>query len=69
MLIRDGIGSSKGRGTRAAGWFDDYIKEQGDEAMRSVILEGGVTGWANAGVEYVGFMDGYLEDVWKGGRK
>lgn len=37
--------------------------------MESIILEGGVTGWANAGEEYVRLMDGYQEEVWKGTRK
>jgi len=58
-------GSSKGRGSRAAGWFDDYIKDQGNKEMRSVILEGGVAGWAGAGEEYVKLMDGYVESAWK----
>ncbi|KAH6709375.1 Rhodanese-like domain-containing protein [Leptodontidium sp. MPI-SDFR-AT-0119] len=58
-------GSSKGRGTRAAGWFDDFIKDRGDGEMKSVILEGGVVGWAGAGVEYVELMDGYVKEAWK----
>ncbi|PVH88204.1 Rhodanese-like protein [Cadophora sp. DSE1049] len=58
-------GSSKGRGSRAAGWFDDYIKDRGDKEMRIAILEGGVTGWAGAGEEYVKLMDGYVESAWK----
>ena len=33
--------------------------------MRSVILEGGVAGWAGAGEEYVELMDGYVESAWK----
>ncbi|KAH8688905.1 Rhodanese-like domain-containing protein [Phaeosphaeriaceae sp. PMI808] len=28
--------SSKGRGTRAAGWFADYIADQGDDQMKSL---------------------------------
>ncbi|KAH7364325.1 Rhodanese-like domain-containing protein [Rhexocercosporidium sp. MPI-PUGE-AT-0058] len=58
-------GSSKGRGSRAAGWFDDFIKDRGDKEMKSVTLEGGVAGWAGAGREYVELMDGYEEEAWK----
>ncbi|TGJ84691.1 hypothetical protein E0Z10_g4076 [Xylaria hypoxylon] len=57
-------GSSRGRGTRAAGWFNDHIQEQGDENMKSVILSGGVKGWANAGEDFVKFMDGYISEYW-----
>lgn len=64
------IGSSRGRGTRAAGWFEDYIRERGEEGtgtgtgLRSLILEGGIKGWVKGGAEYVREMDGYVEDVW-----
>ncbi|KAF8859769.1 Rhodanese-like protein [Acephala macrosclerotiorum] len=57
-------GSSKGRGTRAAGWFADYLKEQNDRMMESLVLEGGLKGWATAGDEYVKLMDGYDAAVW-----
>ena len=57
--------SSKGRGTRAAGWFADYINEQKDIAMESLILEGGVKGWATSGDEYVELMDAYDATAWK----
>jgi arsenical-resistance protein 2 len=33
--------------------------------MRSMILEGGIKGWATGGPEYVNEMEGYEEDVWK----
>jgi len=33
--------------------------------MKSVILGGGITGWATAGEEFVKLMDGYVEDAWK----
>ncbi|KAH6681346.1 Rhodanese-like domain-containing protein [Halenospora varia] len=58
-------GSSRGRGTRAAGWFADYIKSQNDSSMESLVLEGGVRGWAQAGEEYVKEMTGYEAEVWK----
>jgi arsenical-resistance protein 2 len=62
-------GSSRGRGTRAAGWFADLIEDAGDVEMKSAILEGGITGWANAGEEYVQWMDEYDEETWKRGEK
>jgi arsenical-resistance protein 2 len=30
-----------------------------------ILLQGGITGWAEAGEEYVKLMDGYQEDSWK----
>jgi arsenical-resistance protein 2 len=60
------IGSSRGRGTRAAGWFDDLIQEKGgEEGMESLILGGGIKGWATAGKEYQEFMVGYEGAVWE----
>ncbi|KAK1831226.1 Rhodanese-like domain-containing protein [Podospora conica] len=58
-------GSSKGRGTRAAGWFGDYIDERGDDQMQSLILEGGIKGWSKAGDKFVAMMDEYDEAVWE----
>ncbi|KAI0401932.1 Rhodanese-like domain-containing protein [Xylaria palmicola] len=58
------VSSSQGRGTRAAGWFNDHIQEQGDIEMQSAILLGGVKGWATAGEEFVWFMDGYVPEHW-----
>jgi arsenical-resistance protein 2 len=58
-------GSSRGRGTRAAGWFDDLIKEKGHESMKSLVLLEGITGWASAGTEYVDMIDGYEKGVWE----
>jgi arsenical-resistance protein 2 len=59
------IGSSRGRGTRAAGWFDDYIRDQGNSTMTSCILVEGINGWAQAGEEYVRLMDDYQEEHWR----
>ncbi|KAL4723579.1 hypothetical protein ACLX1H_009217 [Fusarium chlamydosporum] len=42
--------SSRGRGPRAAGWFKDYLDQQGDYQMKSLVLSEGITGWAKAGV-------------------
>ena len=33
--------------------------------MASYTLEGGISGWARAGEEYVKLMDGYQEPAWK----
>ncbi|RJE21130.1 RHOD [Aspergillus sclerotialis] len=57
-------GSCGGRGTRAAGWFVDYLKDQSDTTMKSLVLEGGIKGWARAGPEYTGFMDEYDASAW-----
>jgi arsenical-resistance protein 2 len=58
------VGSSRGRGNRAAGWFADHITEKGDTVMRSYTLGEGIKGWALAGEEYVKLMDEYCEAVW-----
>ncbi|KAI1437368.1 Rhodanese-like domain-containing protein [Xylaria sp. CBS 124048] len=57
-------GSSQGRGTRAACWFQDHIQAQGDKEMQSMILLGGIKGWVTAGEEYVKAMDGYAAEYW-----
>jgi len=57
-------GSSRGRGTRAAGWFDDLIKDRNIEGISSIVLADGVAGWANAGEDYVSFMEEYEADAW-----
>lgn len=56
--------SSKGRGTRAAGWFADYIADQNDDHMKSLVLLEGVKGWATAGDEYIKCMVEYNAQVW-----
>ncbi|WEW59258.1 hypothetical protein PRK78_004727 [Emydomyces testavorans] len=58
-------GSSQGRGTRAGGWLADYLAEHGDTEMQSLVLEGGIKGWVRAGEEYIKYIDGYDEAVWK----
>ncbi|KAK0649475.1 Rhodanese-like domain-containing protein [Cercophora newfieldiana] len=57
-------GSSSGRGTRAAGWFADYLAERGDLEMRSLVLDGGIKGWVKGGSEFVARMDEYDAAVW-----
>ncbi|KAF2028415.1 hypothetical protein EK21DRAFT_101874 [Setomelanomma holmii] len=44
-------GSSKGRGTCAAGWFAEHIASEKDEEMKSLALSEGIKGWALAGKE------------------
>lgn len=63
-LFSKNTGSSRGRGTRAAAWFKDYIVSQKDTTMESLYLEGGIKGWAKAGDVYVSFVDGYEASVW-----
>ncbi|KAF4636487.1 hypothetical protein G7Y89_g1599 [Cudoniella acicularis] len=63
------LGSSRGRGSRAAGWFADYIQDQNDGRMESYALEEGIMGWATAGEEYVEMMDEYNASVWEGKSK
>ncbi|CAG8054951.1 unnamed protein product [Penicillium salamii] len=59
------IGSCGGRGPRTAAWFADYIQETGDTEMKSLILAGGIKGWAAAGEEFTALIDGYDASVWK----
>lgn len=60
-----GLGSSKGRGARAAGWFADYIEDRGDQQMKSLTLAEGVKGWAtSAGGQYVEHMVEYDPSAW-----
>ncbi|KAJ5516888.1 hypothetical protein N7527_008448 [Penicillium freii] len=57
-------GSSAGRGTRASGWFADYLEDQQDTEVKSLVLSGGIKGWAAAGPDYTSSMDGYDASVW-----
>ncbi|EGY18389.1 uncharacterized protein VDAG_08723 [Verticillium dahliae VdLs.17] len=57
-------GSSRGRGSRAAGWLGDQIAEKGDTQMRSVILGGGIKGWVAGGESFTAYMSGYEADKW-----
>ncbi|KAF1960729.1 hypothetical protein CC80DRAFT_396618, partial [Byssothecium circinans] len=56
--------SSRGRGTRATGWFEDYLKSEGDTSMTSLVLAEGIKGWVDAGPEYVVLMDEYDPKAW-----
>ncbi|KAK5050434.1 hypothetical protein LTR84_003715 [Exophiala bonariae] len=57
-------GSSKGRGSRAAGWFDDLIKDRSIEGISSLVLKDGVAGWAHAGDDYTSLMEEYNASTW-----
>ncbi|KAJ5840750.1 uncharacterized protein N7525_005938 [Penicillium rubens] len=57
-------GSSRGRGVRAANWFAEYLEEQRDMTIKSLVLEGGIKGWATAGKDYTQLMDEYDELKW-----
>jgi arsenical-resistance protein 2 len=62
-LTKD-TGSSRGRGVRAANWFAEYLEEQRDMTIKSLVLEGGIKGWATAGKDYTQLMDEYDELKW-----
>lgn len=57
-------GSSRGRGTRAAGWFSDLLEDRNISSTSSVILLDGITGWAHAGKEYTDWMAEYNPAHW-----
>lgn len=59
------LGSSRGRGNRAAAWFADYIDEQQDTSMHSLVLEGGIKAWAAEKGEFVQYMQEYDESKWQ----
>lgn len=58
------VASSRGRGTRAAGWFTDYLEDQGDDTILSLVLLDGIRGWVTGGADYVAYVDEYDPDVW-----
>ncbi|TKA66853.1 hypothetical protein B0A55_10002 [Friedmanniomyces simplex] len=58
-------GSSRGRGNRAAAWFADYISEQNNTDMRSLVLADGIKGWAAEGGEFVQYMQEYDASKWE----
>ncbi|OQE02136.1 hypothetical protein PENSOL_c003G10801 [Penicillium solitum] len=57
-------GSSRVRGVRAANWFAEYLEEQKNTKIRSLVLEGDIKGWAAAGKDYTRLMDEYDELKW-----
>ncbi|KAJ9493529.1 hypothetical protein H2202_010998 [Exophiala xenobiotica] len=57
-------GSSKGRGSRAAGWFQDLLDDNRISDITSAILVDGIAGWAQAGDEYTQLMQEYDPQAW-----
>lgn len=57
-------GSSKGRGSRAAGWFADYIADKADKDMESIVLSGGIKEWVAGGVEFTELVTEYQLEEW-----
>ncbi|KAK5188320.1 hypothetical protein LTR92_011603, partial [Exophiala xenobiotica] len=58
---------SRGRGTRAAGWFQDLLDDTKTEGILSAILLEGIGGWVSAGDEYTCLMDEYDSKHWSVG--
>jgi arsenical-resistance protein 2 len=58
-------GSSKGRGTRGAAWFADYLEDQGNKDIQSLVLAEGIKGWVGAGPEYTDLMLEFNSKVWE----
>lgn len=58
------LGSSRGRGNRAAAWFADYLVEQHDLEMQSLVLSGGIKGWVAEKGDFVRHMQEYDESKW-----
>jgi hypothetical protein len=58
-------GSSRGRGNRAAAWFADYIDEQHDTTMQSLVLAEGIKAWAAEKGEFVQYMQEYDKSKWQ----
>lgn len=57
-------GSCNGRGPRTAAWFADYLEQEKDSSMQSLILEGGIKGWVKAGPEYTELMEEFDASKW-----
>ena len=57
-------GSSRGRGSRAAGWFQNLLTEKGDRDIANLVLGGGIAGWAKGGAEFTEWMDEYDAEIW-----
>lgn len=61
--------SSRGRGTRAAGWLRGHAIDSGDgdgDGMESPIPHKGIKDWALARSQFVEWMDGYDAASWAG---
>ncbi|OWT42516.1 Rhodanese/Cell cycle control phosphatase [Pochonia chlamydosporia 170] len=56
--------TSRKRGNRVAGWFDDFVREKGDSDIESYALFEGLLGWATAGKDFTELMEEYNEETW-----
>ncbi|KAI1335031.1 Rhodanese-like domain-containing protein [Xylariaceae sp. FL0016] len=61
--------SSRGRGTKAAILLNEYLNDQKDTEMESIILEGGIRGWATAGPKFSDWMEEYDASFWTASEK
>ncbi|ETS80711.1 hypothetical protein PFICI_08240 [Pestalotiopsis fici W106-1] len=61
--------SSRGRGTRGADLFSNYLQARGDSVMESIILVEGIRGWANAGDKFTDWLDEYDASYWESEEK
>lgn len=57
-------GSCRGRGPRAASWFQDECDRRSGNQVKGLYLEGGIKGWVSAGDEYTVHMAGYDAACW-----
>ncbi|CAD0100643.1 unnamed protein product, partial [Aureobasidium mustum] len=59
--------SSKGRGSRAASWFADYVAEhdKSDCPIKSVALVQGIKGWVAAGPDFTSRVSEFEAGLWK----
>ena len=59
--------TSRGRGNRAAAWFQDYLEEKKDLTVRSAAVSEGILGWALAGSQYTQYIEEFEPEAWKVG--
>ena len=57
-------GSSRGRGNRAAGLFQDLLAEKGDDDIVSLVLVEDIADCAKGGAEYTKLIDEYDPEAW-----
>jgi arsenical-resistance protein 2 len=57
--------SSRGRGPRSAAWFADYLRDQNDCDIESLVLAGGIKGWVAGGKDYTKYVQNFEPSMWK----
>ncbi|KAJ3414046.1 hypothetical protein HDV05_007171 [Chytridiales sp. JEL 0842] len=57
--------SSKGRGTRCAGWYQDALNERKITTSQGLILVGGIKGWLEAFKDDSNLTEKYDAEFWK----